>query len=166
MTQLRGQRYTNIFFTLTLSDHVKSELSLNDLESFKNVVNSTNETHNKLIASIQKNMDSLLKERPKTEAAFTGLEVSLSEALARTKATELACAEAVRREQDEARKIEERVTNIQASVREMQERLSEKRKDEDAMSSLRGSVEAAKEDLGRRIQQNSAKLTEMEQFVG
>jgi len=130
------------------------------------VVNSTNETHKKLIASIQKNMDSLLKERPKTEAAFTGLEVSLSEALARTKATEVACAEAVRREQDEACKIEERVTNIQASVREMQERLNEKRKDEDTIIKLRDSVTEAKDDLGRRIQQNSAKLTQMEHFVG
>ena len=147
-------------------DHVKSELSLNDLESFKNVVNSTNETHNKLIASIQKNVDSLLKERPKTETSLSGLEVRMVEVVSRTGTMEAALAEAVRREQAEAGKIEERVTNMQASMREMQERLSEKRKEEEGLGSLQEVVEEAKVDFRQRMQETAAKLTEIEQFVG
>ena len=147
-------------------DHVKSELSLNDLESFKNVVNSTNETHNKLIASIQKNVDSLLKERPKTETSLSGLEVRMVEVVSRTGTTEAALAEAVRREQAEAGKIEERVTNMQASMREMQERLSEKRKEEEGLGSLQEVVEEAKVDFRQRMQETAAKLTEIEQYVG
>ena len=149
-----------------LLDHVKSELSLNDLESFKNVVNSTNETHNKLIASIQKNVDSLLKERPKTETSLSGLEVRMVEVVSRTGTTEAALAEAMRREQAEAGKIEERVTNMQASMREMQERLSEKRKEEEGLGSLQEVVEEAKVDFRQRMQETAAKLTEIEQFVG
>jgi chromosome segregation ATPase len=130
------------------------------------VVNSTNETHNKLIASIQKNVDSLLKERPKTESALSGLEARLAEAVARTNTTEAAFREAVRRELDEAAKIEERVTNMQASMREMQERLNHKRTEDEAVGGLRESLEAAKDDLRRKIEDNSAKMAEIENFVG
>jgi chromosome segregation ATPase len=147
-------------------EQVKSELSLNDLESFKNVVNSTNETHNKLIASIQKNLDSLLKERPKAEAALTGLEGRVAEVMTRTASTETALAEAVRREQAEAGKIEERVRNMQASVREMQERLSEKRKEEDGIGGLKEAVEEAKVSFNQRMQETADKLTEIERHVG
>ena len=136
------------------------------MESFKNVVNSTNETHNKLIASIQKNVDSLLKERPKTETSLSGLEVRMVEVVSRTGTTEAALAEAMRREQAEAGKIEERVTNMQASMREMQERLSEKRKEEEGLGSLQEVVEEAKVDFRQRMQETAAKLTEIEQFVG
>ena len=40
---------------------VKNDLRNNDLESFKNIVNSTNDTHNKLISSIQKNVDQMIR---------------------------------------------------------------------------------------------------------
>merc|ERR1712106_36612 len=44
-------------------DHVKNELKIGDLESFKSVVNHTNETHNKLISSMQKNVDLFICEK-------------------------------------------------------------------------------------------------------
>ena len=40
-----------------------------ELDSFKNIVNSTTETQNKLITSMQKNVDSLLKEKNKVEVS-------------------------------------------------------------------------------------------------
>ena len=86
--------------------------------------------------------------------------------MSRTGTMEAALAEAVRREQAEAGKIEERVTNMQASMREMQERLSEKRKEEEGLGSLQEVVEEAKVDFRQRMQETAAKLTEIEQFVG
>ena len=44
-------------------EQVRTDLRNNDLESFKNIVNCTNDTHNKLISSIQKNLDLVLREK-------------------------------------------------------------------------------------------------------
>ncbi len=151
-----------------MPEHVKSEMSLNDLESFKNVVNSTNETHNKLIASIQKNVDSLLKERPKTEAGLAGLESRLVEVAAKATTTEESLREAVKREQAEAGKSEERVRNMQAGMRELQERLGDSRQQEkeDKLAILGQAVEAAKEEFGQKIRESAFKLSEVEQLIG
>ena len=46
---------------------MKNEMSTYELDSFKNIVNSTTETQNKLISSMQKNVDTILKEKNKTE---------------------------------------------------------------------------------------------------
>ena len=44
-------------------EQVKRELKNADLESFKNVVNNTTETHNKLISGLQKNVDLIICEK-------------------------------------------------------------------------------------------------------
>ena len=48
-------------------DNLRLEVSAYDLESFKNVVNNTNETQNKLIGSIQKNVDAVHRDNNKAQ---------------------------------------------------------------------------------------------------
>ena len=50
----------------------------NDLESFKNIVNSTNDTHNKLISSIQKNVDQMIRDRSQQEGVTMAMEEKIS----------------------------------------------------------------------------------------
>merc|ERR1712061_570303 len=44
-------------------DHLKNELKNADLEAFKNTVNNTNETHNKLTSAVQKSVDLIICEK-------------------------------------------------------------------------------------------------------
>ena len=57
---------------------VKNDLRNNDLESFKNIVNSTNDTHNKLISSIQKNVDQMIRDRSQQEGVTMAMEEKIS----------------------------------------------------------------------------------------
>ena len=57
---------------------VKNDLRNNDLESFKNIVNSTNDTHNKLISSIQKNVDQMIRDRSQQEGVTMVMEEKIS----------------------------------------------------------------------------------------
>ena len=57
---------------------VKNDLRNNDLESFKNIVNSTNDTHNKLISSIQKNVDQMIRDKSQQEGVTMAMEEKIS----------------------------------------------------------------------------------------
>jgi hypothetical protein len=60
-------------------DQVKTDLRNDDLESFKNIVNSTNDTHNKLISSIQKNVDLIIREKSELEGQVGTMEERITE---------------------------------------------------------------------------------------
>ena len=57
---------------------MKNDLRNNDLESFKNIVNSTNDTHNKLISSIQKNVDQMIRDKSQQEGVTMAMEEKIS----------------------------------------------------------------------------------------
>ena len=58
---LKSKNVSRLEKLINRAMQVKNDLRNNDLESFKNIVNSTNDTHNKLISSIQKNVDQMIR---------------------------------------------------------------------------------------------------------
>ena len=61
MSILKSKSVSRLEKLINRAMQVKNDLRNNDLESFKNIVNSTNDTHNKLISSIQKNVDQMIR---------------------------------------------------------------------------------------------------------
>merc|ERR1711892_1270398 len=125
-------------------DHVKNELKIGDLESFKSVVNHTTEAHNKLISSMQKNVDLFICEKTILESQTAVLDSKVSDILSEKDSYESSLRDSIQKESDESEMIKEQVSNLQLNLREIHDKIDTYSKLESNMKNLTSNIQEAK----------------------
>merc|ERR1711970_288505 len=146
-------------------EHVKNELKIGDLESFKSVVNHTTETHNKLISSLQKNIDVIICEKTILESQSAVLDSKVSDILSEKQSYESSLRDSIQKESDEREKIREQVNNIQLNMRDIQEKIEAFSKLESNLTNLTKNIQEAKTDFTKKVQENSSQVTNLEDLL-
>merc|ERR1711892_1048039 len=144
-------------------DHVKNELKIGDLESFKSVVNHTNETHNKLISSMQKNVDLFICEKTILESQTAVLDSKVSDILSEKDSYESSLRDSIQKESDESEMIKEQVSNLQLNLREIHDKIDTCSKLESNMKNLTSNIQEAKTEFTKKVQENCSQMTNLEE---
>merc|ERR1711892_985566 len=144
-------------------DHVKNELKIGDLESFKSVVNHTTETHNKLISSMQKNVDLFICEKTILESQTAVLDSKVSDILSEKDSYESSLRDSIQKESDESEMIKEQVSNLQLNMREIHDKIDTYSKLESNMKNLTSNIQEAKTEFTKKVQENCSQMTNLEE---
>merc|ERR1719341_3019389 len=141
-------------------EQVKNDLRNNDLESFKNIVNSTNDTHNKLISSIQKNVDQMIRDKSQQEGVTMAMEEKISKISVLREAGEQEVKRMIQKEQEVRQHVEEMEVSVaqqKSRMAEMEELLKSE------MTNIKGSGTIVQQsvldqftEVSRNIQEKSA----------
>merc|ERR1711962_166032 len=138
-------------------DQVKTEIKDNDLEGFKNIVNNTNETQNKLITSIQKNIDEMNREKCEMEGQMTIMDERITQVSILREAGEKELKVNIKKEQESGERLGEKVQTLALGLREIQAstaamaNIDSVEQVKTSLSSLKDDVSETKLDLGRRV---------------
>ena len=100
-------------------DHIKNEIKIGDLESFKSVVNNTNETHNKLINALQKSLDLIICEKTILESQSAVLDSKLSDVVAEKETFEKSIRNSIKLQCDESEIVKDQMKNVTLSLRDI-----------------------------------------------
>merc|ERR1719234_1670851 len=146
-------------------EQVKNDLRNNDLESFKNIVNSTNDTHNKLISSIQKNVDQMIREKSQQEGVTMAMEEKISKISVLREAGEQEVKRMIQKEQEVRQHVEEKVLALQMSLRELQTGLEGLGPLQTGLSQLRESVGEMYQEMETSVTQQKSRMAEMEELL-
>jgi hypothetical protein len=147
-------------------DQVKTDLRNNDLESFKNIVNSTNDTHNKLISSIQKNVDQIIREKGQQEGQTGALEERITQVSVLREAGEQEMKRLLAKEQEVRHQVDEKVLSLQLGLRGVQQGGVEGLPTlQAALAALQESVAGAKEEMGASVAQQQARMAELQDLL-
>jgi len=146
-------------------EQVKTDLRNNDLESFKNIVNSTNDTHNKLISSIQKNVDLIIREKGQQEGLAAAMEEKITKVSTLREAGEQEVKKMIQKEQELRQQVDEKVQAVQVSMREVQGGVEGVTQLQTGLTSLKQSVTEAKAEMVASVGQQQARMTELENLL-
>jgi len=158
-------------------DCLAGDLVNYDIDSFKNIVNSTNETQNKLIHSMQKSMESVVKDNTKLDTLVTSMEDKLTGLTADCSRADKRVSDCTEQVQSlecarEALKqnMEEQINNAFRNIREIYEKLNkgekeEKETKEDKDNKLKDTIQQLKVDMEKSAESSSTKLQKLEQML-
>merc|ERR550532_868125 len=146
-------------------EQVKNDLRNNDLESFKNIVNSTNDTHNKLISSIQKNVDQMIRDKSQQEGVTMAMEEKISKISVLREAGEQEVKRMIQKEQEVRQHVEEKVLALQMSLRELQTGVEGLGPLQTGLSQLRESVGEMYQEMEASVTQQKSRMAEMEELL-
>jgi len=146
-------------------EHVKNELKIGDLESFKSVVNHTTETHNKLISSLQKNIDVIICEKTILESQSAVLDSKVSDILSEKETYESSLRNSIQKESDEREKTREQVNNLQLNMRDIHDKIEACSKLESNLTNLTKNIHEAKDEFTKKVKENSSQITNLEDLL-
>jgi len=146
-------------------DHIKNDFRISDLESFKNVVNNTTETHNKLISSMQKTVDLIICEKTILESQTAVLDSKVSDMLSEKVAFENSIRDSVQQEFEESAKAKEQVTNVQLSIRDINEKIEAFTNIDSNLKNISNSVQETKDKFTVKVQENAKKITDLKEML-
>jgi len=143
-------------------DQVKTDLRNNDLESFKNIVNSTNDTHNKLISSIQKNVDVIIREKGALEAQAAALEERVAEIATLRESGQVETLSELATQRESMGRVEEKILSLGLGLRELQTQAETVHSLQTNLANLQDSVLQAKGELGARLETQQTNITNIQ----
>eukprot|EP00092_Neocalanus_flemingeri_P022775 GFUD01024695.1.p1 GENE.GFUD01024695.1~~GFUD01024695.1.p1 ORF type:complete len:3073 (+),score=1009.79 GFUD01024695.1:162-9221(+) len=146
-------------------EHVKNEIRIGDLESFKSVVNNTTETHNKLISSIQKSVDLIVCEKTILESQTAVLDSKVSDMLCEKDTFENTMKESLQKECEESEKVKEQMKNVQLNLRDIHEKIEACTKLDSNLKNLTKNIQEAKNEFTLKVQENASKMTDLEELL-
>ena len=139
-------------------DHLKTELKNADLEAFKNTVNNTNETHNKLISAVQKSVDLIICEKTILESQTAVMDSKLSDMIGERDIFENTMKDKMLKINQLHEEKSQELLNLKSSIKQMEEKTK-------LLENLKSSVDEfgntfikLKGDLNEKYQQISLKL--------
>ena len=146
-------------------DKVKTDMRNNDMESFKNIVNSTNDTHNKLISSIQSNVDQILREKNQQEGQAASLEERITRVSNLREAGEFELKKMLQKQQELGQQADEKILSLQMSLREVQGGVEGLSQVQTGLATMRTNVAEVKQGLEDSLTQQKQRMTELQQMV-
>merc|ERR1711978_637082 len=103
-------------------DYLKTELKNADLEAFKNTVNNTNETHNKLISAVQKSVDLIICEKTILESQTAVMDSKLSDMIGERDIFENTMKDKMLKLNQLHEEESQELLNLKSSIKQMEEK--------------------------------------------
>ena len=100
-------------------DHVRNEVKIADLEGFKNVVNNTTETHNKLISSLQKSLDLIICEKTILESQTAVIDSKLTDVVSEKEINEARTKDALTKLNERNDETYEKINSFHTALRDL-----------------------------------------------
>ena len=104
-------------------DHLKTELKNADLEAFKNTVNNTNETHNKLISAVQKSVDLIICEKTILESQTAVMDSKLSDMIGERDIFENTMKDKMLKLNQLHEEESQELLNLKSSIKQMEDKI-------------------------------------------
>merc|ERR1712061_190961 len=139
-------------------DHLKTELKNADLEAFKNTVNNTNETHNKLISAVQKSVDLIICEKTILESQTAVVDSKLCDMIGERDIFENTMKDKMLKINQLHEEESQELLNLKLSIKQMEDKTKLLENLKSSVDEFGNTFSKLKGDLNERYQQISLKL--------
>ena len=139
-------------------DHVRNEVKIADLEGFKNVVNNTTETHNKLISSLQKSLDLIICEKTILESQTAVIDSKLTDVVSEREISEARMKDALKRLNERNDENYEKVNSFHTALRELNDKTENLRKMKTSLDQISSEVQSNKAEAESQLKESYEKL--------
>ena len=141
-------------------DHVKNEIKNADLESFKNVVNSTTETHNKLINAVQKSVDLIICEKTILESQTAVMDSKITDLTTEKEIFENSQKEKISKFGLSLEDNLRQVNDLEKALRTVESKVDSMDKLTKTVEEVFSCVSEVKHDFNERLKENNKKICE------
>ena len=141
-------------------DHMKNEIKNADLESFKNVVNSTTETHNKLINAVQKSVDLIICEKTILESQTAVMDSKITDITTEKEIFENSQKEKLTKFGQSLEDNLRQVNDLEKVLRTVESKVDSMDKLTKTVEEVFSSVSEVKHDFNERLKENNKKICE------
>ena len=141
-------------------DHVKNEIKNADLESFKNVVNNTTETHNKLICAVQKSVDLIICEKTILESQTAVLDSKLTDFITEREVFETQTKDKLTRLNDTVEVDHDQLTKNNTMLTELENKVDLIEKLRKSLDEIESTLSSLKFEFNQRLKEIQQNTTE------
>merc|ERR1712066_614437 len=139
-------------------DHLRSELKNADLESFKNVVNNTTETHNKLISSLQKSLDLIICEKTILESQAAVMDSKLTDVVSEREISEARVTDALKKLNERNDEAYEKINSFHSGLRDLNDKTDSFGKLKSKLDQLSSDFHSYRTNIEGQLKESSGKI--------